>query len=122
MLDRGVCHMDLTLDNVHRHGDELTVFDLDSAGESWLAIEPWGVRRFSEDYFQAWLHGYRSIRQFSETEERAVAAFGIVGDIRNVVWNLGFARSSRGKPLLQAEDLPKVVDGWLGWERDKISG
>jgi Ser/Thr protein kinase RdoA (MazF antagonist) len=28
-LDQGICHMDLTLDNVHRDGDSLTVFDFD---------------------------------------------------------------------------------------------
>lgn len=32
--DRGVCHMDLTLDNVHLI-DELIVFDFDSAGTCW---------------------------------------------------------------------------------------
>jgi Ser/Thr protein kinase RdoA (MazF antagonist) len=120
-LDWGVCHMDLTLDNVHRDGDNMTVFDLDSAGESWRAIEPWGTKKFSEDFFQAWLEGYRSVREFSEDNERAVAAFGIVGDIRNVVWKLGYARSSRGQPLLKTEDLPRVVDEWLGWEKQEIS-
>ncbi|HSW99466.1 MAG TPA: phosphotransferase [Patescibacteria group bacterium] len=120
-LDWGVCHMDLTLDNVHRSGDKLTVFDLDSSGESWRAIEPWGIKKLSEDYFQAWLEGYRSVRGFSGNDEKAAAAFGIVGDIRSVVWKLGFARSSRGKPLLQTEELPQVVDAWLEWEKDKIS-
>lgn len=119
-LDWGVCHMDLTLDNVHRNGDSITVFDFDSSGESWRAIEPWGVLKFSEDYFQDWLEGYRSVRQFSPDNEKAVAAFSIVGDIRNVVWKLGFARSSRGEPLLQTTDLPKVVDGWLEWEQEMV--
>lgn len=119
-LDWGVCHMDLTLDNVHRNGETLTVFDLDSAGESWRAIEAWGVRKFSEGYFKAWLEGYRSVREFSEDDEKAATVFGIVGDIRNVVWKLGFARSSRGKPLLQTEDLPRVVDEWLEWEKDRL--
>jgi len=120
-LDWGVCHMDLTLDNVHRHGDTMTVFDLDSAGESWRALEPWGLKKFSEDYFAAWLEGYRSIREFGPEDEKAVAAFGIVGDIRNVVWKLGFARSSRGEPLLQTTDLRNVVDEWLKWGKEKIS-
>lgn len=120
-LDYGIIHNDLTLDNIHRSGDALTVFDLDSAGESWRAAEPWGVLKFSEDYFRAWLEGYRTVREFSGNNERAVAAFAIVEDIRNVVWKLGFAKSSRGKPLLQTIDLPKVVDEWLEWERDKIN-
>lgn len=119
-LDYGVIHNDLTLDNVHRNGDTLTVFDFDSAAESWRAAEPWGVLRAAENRFQAWLEGYRNIREFSQDDERAVAAFGIVEDIRNVVWKLGLARSSRGKPLLQTKDLPSVVDGWLEWESQKI--
>jgi len=120
-LDYGICHMDLKPDNVHQNGDMLTVFDLDSAGESWRAIEPYRILKISEDYFKGWLEGYRLIRIFNEADEKAVAAFGIIGDIRNVVWNLGLARSSRGKPLLRAEDLPGVVDEWLEWERKRIN-
>ena len=119
-LDYGIIHNDLSLDNVHRDGDKLTVFDLDSAGESWRAVEPCGVLRFSEDYFKAWLEGYRSIREFHLVDERAVAAFGIISDFRIIVWKLGLAKSSRGKPLMQTEELPHVVDGWLEWERAKI--
>ncbi|HEY4963932.1 MAG TPA: phosphotransferase [Candidatus Saccharimonadales bacterium] len=120
-LDYGIIHNDLTLDNVHRNGDILTVFDLDSAAESWRAAEPWGVLRASEERFKAWLDGYRSIREFSQDDEKAVAAFSIVEDIRNVVWKLGFARSSRGKPLMLTADLPQTVDEWLKWEQNKIS-
>jgi Ser/Thr protein kinase RdoA (MazF antagonist) len=42
-LDYGVIHNDLTLDNVHLDGNTLIVFELDSAGESWRAVEPWGA-------------------------------------------------------------------------------
>lgn len=119
-LDYGIIHNDLTLDNVHLNGNSLTVFDLDSAAESWRAAEPWGVLKASEDRFRAWLKGYRSIRKFSEDDEKAVAAFVIVEDIRNAVWKLGLAKSSRGKPLLQTDELPQVVDEWLEWERNKI--
>lgn len=121
-LNYGIIHNDLTLDNVHRNGDTLTVFDLDSAAESWRAAEAWGVLRASEDRFRAWLQGYRSVREFSRDDEKAVAAFGIVEDIRNVVWKLGFAKSSRGEPLMPTTDLPSVVDKWLEWERKMIHG
>lgn len=119
-LDYGICHMDLKPDNIHVNGDNLTVFDFDSSGESWRAIEPYRILKLSEDYFRAWLDGYRSIRPFSLADEKAVAAFGIIGDIRSVVWDLGLARSSRGTPRLNASDLPKVVDEWLEWEQNKI--
>jgi Ser/Thr protein kinase RdoA (MazF antagonist) len=114
-LDRGICHMDLTLDNVHV-ADELTVFDFDSAGMCWRAVEPWGVLRLSPAYFDAWLAGYRTVRPFGTADQEAVATFGIVGDLRGVAWQLGVAASSRGVPLLDAQDLPAIVDGWLDWE------
>jgi Ser/Thr protein kinase RdoA (MazF antagonist) len=120
-LDRGICHMDLTLDNVHRHGKSMIVFDFDSAGACWRSIEPHGVLRASKASFEAWLDGYRSVRPFSRQDEQAVAAFGILGDLRGVAWKLGVAHSSRGKPLLGIGDLPGVVDTWLDWEQKNMS-
>ncbi len=114
-LDRGICHMDLTLDNVHV-AEDLTVFDFDSAGTCWRAVEPWGVLRFSASYFRTWLAGYRTVRPFGSADEAAVAAFGIVADLPVVAWKLGVAESSRGTPLLAVRDLPAIVDGWLDWE------
>lgn len=119
-LDRGLCHMDLTLDNVHRTADGLTAFDFDSAGRCWRAMEPYGVLRFSDRYFRDWLEGYRRVRPFGEADERAVSAFAVIGDLSNTAWKLGEAASSRGAPLLTAADLPDVVDGWLTWEGDRL--
>jgi Ser/Thr protein kinase RdoA (MazF antagonist) len=119
-LDGGICHMDLTLDNVHL-AEELTVFDFDSSGTCWRAVEPWGVLRLSRSYFEAWLAGYRTVRHFGTADEQAVATFGIVGDLRVVAWQLGVAASSRGEPLLGARDLPLIVDGWLDWEADQLT-
>ena len=120
-LDWGICHMDLTLDNVHL-AEGLTVFDFDSAGACWRALEPYGVLRFSEPYFRAWLAGYRSVRPFGIADERAVAVFGIVADLRVVAWKLGVATSSRGDPLLTVQDLPGIVAGWLDWEAAHLLG
>ncbi|MBD0292854.1 MAG: phosphotransferase [Jiangellaceae bacterium] len=120
-LDQGICHMDLTLDNVHREGATITVFDFDSAGKCWRSIEPYGVLKFSREYFQAWVEGYRSVRHFSYDDEKAVAAFCIIGDLRVVAWKLGVARSSHGEPLLTAADMQGVVDEWLEWETNSIS-
>lgn len=115
LLDRGVCHMDLTLDNVHVFDMQMTVFDFDSAGACWRALEPHGVLRNSRDYLQAWLEGYRSVRKFSVVDEQAVHAFAVIGNLRVVAWDLGVARSSRGAPLLHVADLDGVVDEWLAW-------
>lgn len=120
VLDRGICHMDLTLDNVHRYGESVTVFDFDSAGVCWRAIEPHAVLRSSKELFEAWLDGYRSVRPFSQDDEEAVAAFCILGELRGVVWRLGAAHSSRGKPQLEIADLPGIVDMWLDWENKNV--
>jgi Ser/Thr protein kinase RdoA (MazF antagonist) len=122
VLDYGGCHMDLTHDNVHPHDGTITVFDLDSAGYSWRAYEPCRVLARSEDFFRVWLDAYREVRLFSLDDERAVAAFYLVSEIRGAVWQLGFARSSRGEPLLHSGDLPVVVKSWLTWERRMIGG
>lgn len=119
-LDFGVCHMDLTLDNVHVANGAITVFDLDSAALGYRANEAHGVCRFSRHYFQNWLEGYRSVRMFPESAEHAVYVFAIVGDIRGVAWKLGLAESSRGKPLMHPEELPATIDEWLHWERDYL--
>ena len=111
-LDTGVCHMDLNLDNVHRIGERLTVFDFDSAGKCWRAVEPYGVLRLSRSYFQNWLDGYRSVRPFARRDEAAVTAFTVIGDLRAVAWKLGVAESSRGAPALGVPDLPGIVDEW----------
>lgn len=115
-LTRGLCHIDLTLDNVHRDGDAMVAFDFDSAGECWRAFEPYGVLLFSADYFRDWLEGYRSVRRFSKIDEAAVATFAIVGDLRVVAWKLGASDWSPSPPLLSLSELPGVVDGWLALE------
>lgn len=120
-LDRGICHMDLTLDNVRHHGENITVFDFDSAAVCWRSIEPHGVLRSSKEYFEAWLDGYRSVRPFNRHDEKAVVAFRIIGDLRVIAWKLGLARSSRGQPMLGIADLPDVVDTWLDWEQKNMS-
>lgn len=119
-LDFGVCHMDLTLDNVHRDGDHMGVFDFDSAGYCWRAFEPTGVLLGSDRYFQDWLTGYRQHRNFSAEDETAVRLFTAVSEIENTAWKLGLAKSSRGEPLMVAEELPATVNSWLEWERHHL--
>jgi Ser/Thr protein kinase RdoA (MazF antagonist) len=119
-LDRGICHMDLTRANVYLDGERLTVFDFDSAGRCWRAIEPFGVLKVSRALFADWLEGYRVVRPFSADDERAVAVFGIVADLRIVAWKLGVAASSRRAPLMTVAELPGVVDEWLAWEREYV--
>jgi len=98
----------------------LIILVSDSAGECWRALEPHKVLRLSKEYFRAWLEGYRSVRPFKKLDEDAVAAFGIIGDLRVIAWDLGVATSSRGTPKIGIPELTKIADGWLDWERKNI--
>ena len=116
-LDIGICHIDLTLDNVHISNGNIIVFDFDSAAVCWRSYEAWGVLKTAQWRFDAWLNGYRSVRAFSADNVKAVECFVIIGDIANTVWKLGFAKSSRGEPLMKTSELPSVVNEWLSWEK-----
>lgn len=119
-LERGVCHNDLTLDNIHIHidSDRLTVFDLDSAGEGWRAWEPQGVYQASvlngDSRWEHWLAGYEAIRPMAEVDRAAVPYFVLMAHFEHVAWKLGLTRTSVGQLLTEA-DLPGLVDGWSEW-------
>ncbi len=84
-LDWGVCHGDLSLDNVHvTDGDRFTFYDFDSGGPGWRACEPYGVLQYRpHDNWEAFLEGYRASKRFGPVEVAAVpyfaAAMGIWG-------------------------------------------
>lgn len=117
-LERGVCHNDLTLDNIHVDGNRLTVFDLDSAGESWRAWEPQGVYQASvlsgDSRWENWLAGYEAIRPMAEVDRAAVPYFVLMAHFEHVAWKLSLTRTSVGQLLTEA-DLPGLVDGWHDW-------
>lgn len=78
-LDWGICHGDLTLDNITvDHDGFITFFDFDLAALSWRARDPCGVFAASRliphavAFWDAFLTGYRTVRPFSDADERAV--------------------------------------------------
>lgn len=77
-LDWGICHGDLTLDNVAVAGDgSITFYDFDLAAPSWRARDPCGVYAASrllphaQGFWDAFLAGYRQVQPFSDDDERA---------------------------------------------------
>ena len=114
-LDWGVCHNDLTLDNVHVDRRSLAVFDLDSARSGWRAMEPSGVYAAwgctTTGFWQAWCEGYRGIRTWSRNDEDAVAWFALIAEFENVAWKLGLTPTSVGVLLAESE-LASTVDQW----------
>lgn len=79
-LDWGVCHHDMTLDNVHVAPDgRVIVYDFDSGGPGWRALEVQGIYEDAlynqNDHWDAFLWGYSEIRQLSRADLAAVAYF-----------------------------------------------
>lgn len=120
-LERGICHNDLTLDNVHINGSELYVFDFDSAHVHWRAWEPQGVFHFGalsgNPWWECWREGYTTIRQLSAIDEAAVPWFALMSQFENTAWKLGLMPTSAGLHL-RPDQLPAIVDSWSAWSRD----
>ncbi len=116
--ERGVCHCDLTLDNVHIENDTITVFDFDSAAEHWRAAEPQGVFHSAAmtgtPWWDAWRAGYAEVRDVAEEDETYVPWFVLIAQLENTAWKLGLTPTSVGA-LLQHADLPLLVDTWMLW-------
>jgi len=115
---RGVCHCDLTLDNVHIENDTITVFDFDSASEHWRAAEPQGVFHSAAmtgaPWWDAWRAGYAEVRDVAEQDGTYVPWFVLIAQFENTAWKLGLTPTSVGT-LLQHNDLPRLVDTWGLW-------
>ncbi len=121
---RGICHCDLTLDNVHIENDTITVFDFDSAAEHWRAAEPQGVFHSAAmtgaPWWDAWRAGYAEVRDAAEQDETYVPWFVLIAQFENTAWKLGLTPTSVGT-LLQYGDLPSVVDSWALWAESQCA-
>ena len=123
-LEWGVCHHDLTLDNVHLDGGRLRIFDFDSAGPGWRAIEGQGVyssaAQSGSEHWAAWKRGYRSVRTLRPEDEAAVPYFVLAYEIGNVAWKLGLTETSVGR-LVSHTELTATIESWRRWERSHLS-
>lgn len=117
-LARGICHNDLTLDNIHIDGDCILVFDFDSAGEHWRASEPQGLYHSSVltsgPWWTSWLAGYSQVGSMSDVDQQAVPYFVLMHQFENTAWKLGLTPTSVGGQLGEHE-LQELVDEWLDW-------
>jgi Ser/Thr protein kinase RdoA (MazF antagonist) len=101
-LPRGVCHGDLSLDNLHLDGDRVIFYDLDRAGWGRRAADLTGPA--STDHWPAFLAGYREVRPLSDTEVGALPWLDAVGRIGDLHFHLV------DKPLLRGTE--SIGDGW----------
>jgi Ser/Thr protein kinase RdoA (MazF antagonist) len=90
-LEWGICHGDLTLDNLRIDDNgTVTFFDFDLATPAWRVSDLCGLYTWSlsDDsavpLWHAFLAGYRTERRFTEAEEAAVPFFAAAYDL----WDL----------------------------------
>lgn len=127
-LDRGICHGDLTLDNLTVTEDgAITFYDFDLAALSWRVRDPCGVFAYSRqvpearDFWAAFLTGYRAVREFRDEDERATPLMYAVQQF----WDLGHEVSRwshwsgqwRVSPAFVTSRLEEIQD-WIDAELD----
>jgi Ser/Thr protein kinase RdoA (MazF antagonist) len=101
-LDWGVCHGDVTLDNVHLTGTGLVLHDLDLAGERCRAADLYGVA--ATPHWDAFLAGYTAVRAFGERDRAALPWFRVVQELLNLHFHLV------AKPALRGTE--SIGEGW----------
>jgi Ser/Thr protein kinase RdoA (MazF antagonist) len=105
-LGWGVCHGDVSLDNVLVTGDGLSIHDFDLAAEGWRAADLSGVA--STSFWDAFADGYTSRRALPEVDLAAIGWFDVIGRILNLRFHL------YDKPLIRGTE--SVGEGWADRE------
>ncbi|MEV4707932.1 phosphotransferase [Actinoplanes sp. NPDC049316] len=102
-LERGICHGDVTLDNVHADGDRLVFFDLDCAAENWLAADLSPVAATPQ--WPAFLAGYRTVRELPDTAVGALPWLDVLLRIGYLHFHL------YAKPAMRGTE--SLTEGWV---------
>ena len=102
-LERGICHGDVTLDNVHRDGDRIIFFDLDRAADGYRAADLAPVA--ATPHWAAFLAGYRTVRPFPAADEAALPWLGILLRIDYLHFHL------YAKPAIRGTE--SLAEGWV---------
>jgi Ser/Thr protein kinase RdoA (MazF antagonist) len=130
-LPFGVCHGDVSLDNIHIDADgRIAFFDFDLGGHGCFAFDFNGIYRWSTDdpdavrFWNAFREGYGVVRPISADELRALPLFDIaylIWDLEHVVNNwTSWTGSWVATEAMVAEKLDDIdrraaaVDGWYG--------
>jgi Ser/Thr protein kinase RdoA (MazF antagonist) len=102
-LERGICHGDVTLDNIHVAGDLIIFFDLDRAAEDWRAADLTPVAATPQ--WAAFLAGYRTVRPFPATDEAALPWLDVLLRIDYLHFHL------YAKPAMRGTE--SLTEGWV---------
>jgi Ser/Thr protein kinase RdoA (MazF antagonist) len=109
-LERGVCHGDLSLDNLHLDGDRIVFYDLDRSGWGRRAADLTGVA--STEHWPAFLAGYRSIRSIADADLQALPWLDVIERVGVLHFHLV------DKPLLRGTE--SVGDGWAEHNLERL--
>jgi len=104
--ERGICHGDVTLDNLLVAGNGLTLYDFDLAGADYRAADFTGVA--STPYWHAFKAGYSTHRPITAEDEAAIPYLGVAGRISNLRFHLV------DKPLIRG--IESRTEGWADRE------
>jgi Ser/Thr protein kinase RdoA (MazF antagonist) len=103
---RGICHGDVSLDNLLVAGNGLALYDFDLAGVGYLASDFTGVA--STPYWHAFKAGYTTHRPIPAEDEAAIPYLGVAGRISNLHFHLV------DKPLIRGTE--SRTEGWADRE------
>ena len=102
-LEYGICHCDVSLDNVFLDPNGLSLHDFDSAAPGWRAADLYGVAL--TEHFEAFVKGYRTARTLDDADVAAVPWFSVAGLIENLAFHLIDKPAYRGTESL--------AEGWV---------
>jgi Ser/Thr protein kinase RdoA (MazF antagonist) len=102
----GICHGDVTLDNVLRTDKGLLLLDFDLSAHGYRAADLTGVA--STPHWSAFKAGYTTHRPITAADEAAIPYLTVVGRIFNLRFHL------YDKPTFRGRD--SITEGWADHE------
>jgi Ser/Thr protein kinase RdoA (MazF antagonist) len=105
-LSWGVCHGDVTLDNVFIADNGLTLHDFDLSAEGWRAADFVGVA--STPHWNAFVAGYTVERSLPDIDVAAIPWLSVAASIFNLRFHL------HDKPLIRGTE--SIGEGWAADE------
>jgi len=103
---RGICHGDVSLDNLLATGNGLALYDFDLAAIGYRAADLTGVA--STPYWDTFKAGYTTVRPITAADEAAIPYLGVAGRISNLGFHL------LDKPLIRGTE--SRTEGWAARE------
>jgi len=126
-LDWGVCHGDVSLDNIHITNDrQIILYDFDLSGLGWRACDPYGVMtwitRGKPEYWAAFLVGYQEVRALTRADQAAMPWFVPIRLLDNMRFHLDDWCRLRGALALNDSYIDDQLTTLRQWDRDVLNG